>query len=74
VTPGAPAMNAADLRTALAQLTSERFEAAELGLDTNEMYMAELDDEIAEIRHAYVIAAVTEMATLRAQLTGAEVG
>jgi hypothetical protein len=67
-------MNAAALRTALSQLTAERFEAAELGLASNEIYMAELEDEIAEVRHAYVIAAVTELATLRGQLTGAEVG
>jgi|1186.fasta_scaffold58042_2 hypothetical protein len=65
---------AADLRVVLYQLTAERLDAVELGLATNEMYIAELNEEIAEARHAYVIAAVTELATLRGQLTGAEVG
>jgi uncharacterized coiled-coil protein SlyX len=65
---------AADLRTVLYQLTAERLDALELGLARNEMYMAELNEEIAEARHAYMIAAVTELATLRAQLTGAAVG
>jgi hypothetical protein len=62
-------MPAADLRALLHQLSAERFEALELGLDANETYMAELEDEIAEARHAYVVAAVTEIASLRAQLT-----
>jgi hypothetical protein len=63
-------MPAADLRALLHQLSAERFEAVELGLHANEVYMAELDEEIAEARHAYVLAAVTEIASLRAQLTG----
>ena len=67
-------MIAADLRLALSQLTAERFEATDLGLAQNEIYIAELDDEIAEVRHAYVIAAVTEIASLRAQLTGVAAG
>jgi hypothetical protein len=67
-------MTAADLRTHLTMLTSERLEAAELGLTTNETYMTELAEEIAEARDAYVFMAVTELATLRAQLTGAQVG
>jgi hypothetical protein len=65
---------AADLRVVLYQLTAERLDAAELGLAGNAIYMAELDEEIAEARDAYVMAAVTELATLRGQLTGAEVG
>ena len=67
-------MNAADLRTHLTMLTAERFDAVELGLAGNTMYMAELEEEIAEARHAYVLSAVTELAMLRSQLTGAEVG
>ena len=65
---------AADLRVVLYQLTAERLDAAELGLADNAIYMAELDEEIAEARDAYTMAAVTELATLRGQLTGAEVG
>jgi DNA-binding transcriptional regulator YbjK len=67
-------MNPADLRTHLTMLTAERLDAAELGLAGNTIYMAELDEEIAEATHAYTLAAVTELATLRSQLTGAEVG
>lgn len=63
-------MNPADLRALLTQLTAERLDAAELGLADNAIYMAELEDEIAEARRAYVIAAVTEIASLRGQLTG----
>jgi hypothetical protein len=33
-------------------------------------YMADLRDEIAHTRHAYVGAAVTEIAMLRAELSG----
>jgi len=36
--------------------------------------MADLRDEIAAASHAYVGAAVTEIATLRAQLSGPQVG
>jgi hypothetical protein len=36
--------------------------------------MADLDDEIAELSDAYVGAAVTEIATLRAALFGTQVG
>ena len=34
----------------------------------------DLDDEIVTTRHAYVGAAVTEIATLRAQLSGPQLG
>jgi hypothetical protein len=37
-------------------------------------YMADLDDEIAEVSDAYVGAAVTEIATLRAELFGPQMG
>lgn len=36
--------------------------------------MAGLDEEIAATRHAYVGAALTEIATLRAQLSGPQLG
>jgi hypothetical protein len=67
-------MNAADLRTRLTQLTAERLDAAEEGLSANNVYMDALEGEISEVRRAYVIVAVTELASLRGQLTGAEVG
>jgi hypothetical protein len=36
--------------------------------------MADLDEEIAATRHAYVVAAVTEIAVLRAELSAPLVG
>jgi len=55
-------MNAPDLRNQLVQLQAER------------MLVPELDDQIAALHHAYVGAAVTEIATLRAELSGPQVG
>ena len=44
------------------------------GLESCSAYMADLDEEIAATRHAYVGAALTEIATLRAQLSGPQLG
>jgi hypothetical protein len=63
-------MTAADLRTRLHQLTAERLDAVEGGLGGNAVYMDALGDEIAAVRRAYTIVAVTEIASLRGQLTG----
>jgi hypothetical protein len=63
-------MTAADLRTRLNQLTAERLDAVEGGLGENVVYMDELTDEIELVRTAYTIVAVTEIASLRGQLTG----
>jgi hypothetical protein len=59
------------LRTELGRLTAERLEAVEAGLGANAAYMAGLEADIATTREAYIGAAVTEIATLRGQLTGA---
>jgi hypothetical protein len=67
-------MTAADLRTRLTQLTAERLDAVEGGLEDNAVYMDTLDDEIAAVRRAYTIVAVTEIASLRGQLTGVAAG
>jgi len=61
---------AADFRQQLLALQRERALAHEYGLSFDPMYMADLDGEIAETRAAYVGAAVTEIASLRAALTG----
>lgn len=50
-------------------LEAERVSAALEGL-TNAAYLADLQQEIAEHRAAYVGAAVTEIATLRGQMSG----
>ena len=67
-------MSAVDLRTELSRLTAERMDAVEAGLDSNAAYMTDLTVEIAVHRAAYIGAAVTEIATLRAQLSGPQVG
>jgi hypothetical protein len=64
-----------DLRTAphldarLRELYLERATAELHGLTRDPAYMADLGDEIAAVRNAYVGAAVTEIATLRAELS-----
>lgn len=44
------------------------------GLVADSAYLADLDDEIAVTQSAYVATAVTEIATLRAELAGPQVG
>jgi hypothetical protein len=67
-------MNAADAREHLDLLFAEKRLAIECGLAHDAHYMADLDDEIATCRAAWVGAAVTEIATLRGQLDGPLVG
>jgi hypothetical protein len=67
-------MTATDARLQLRQLQVERLEAVDLGLGANAAYMASLESDIASSREAYVGLAVTEIATLRAQLSGAQLG
>jgi len=63
-------MTASDLRTELGRLTAERLDAVEAGLGGNALYMGALALEIDAHRAAYVGAAVTEIASLRALLSG----
>ena len=67
-------MSAADLHHRLQLLALERREAEHIGLIDCEQYRRDLEEEIAECRAAYVGAAVTEIATLRAELSGPQVG
>jgi cystathionine beta-lyase/cystathionine gamma-synthase len=70
-------MLAIEMHIRLKELQAERMLASSAGLaaDTAYMaYMADLDDEIAEVSDAYVGAAVTEIATLRAELFGPQMG
>ena len=70
-------MLAIEMHTRLKELQAERMFASSEGLaaDTAYMaYMANLDDEIAEANDTYIGAAVTEIATLRAELFGPQVG
>jgi hypothetical protein len=67
-------MLALEIQIRLKELLAERLLASSEGLAANAAYMAELEDEIAERSDAYVGAAVTAIATLRAALFGPQVG
>jgi hypothetical protein len=67
-------MSAFEMHTHLQQLHIERALAAIEGLTRNSTYMADLDQEIATTRSAYMGAAVTEIASLRGQLSGPQMG
>ena len=62
-------MTATDARQQLNRLQAERLDAVDAGLGDNALYMDELESDIASSRVAYVALAVTEIATLRAQLS-----
>jgi hypothetical protein len=59
-----------DIHQRLDELESERMLATLIGLSTDQAYMADLRTEIDATRDAYVGAAVTEIASLRAELSG----
>jgi hypothetical protein len=67
-------MRAHDMRLHLAGLMAERLEAVEANLDSNAIYMRELEDDLVAAREAYVGLAVTEIATLRGELWGRDAG
>jgi hypothetical protein len=67
-------MFAIEIHIRLKELQAERLFASREGLVADIAYMADLDDEIAEVSDAYVGAAVTEIATLRAELFGPQMG
>jgi hypothetical protein len=67
-------LSAIEIHTHLLDLRGERALATIEGLSLNSAYMASLDEEIEATTYAYVGAAVTEIATLRAELFGRQVG
>jgi len=68
-------MNTAlDARNTLRRLEAERLDAVEAGLGENTLYMTDLDNDIEASRALYNGPAATEIATLRAQLGGPQVG
>lgn len=67
-------MTAHDMRRQLRRLGAERVDAVEAGLGDNAPYMSVLEQDLAAVRAAYVGLAVTEIATLRGQLSGPQVG
>jgi hypothetical protein len=62
-------MTAIEMQNHLQDLEAERALASMEGLAEDPAYMADLHDEIEVTRHAYVAAAVTEIAVLRAELS-----
>jgi hypothetical protein len=63
-------MSAHDMWLYLGRLMAERIDA----MGTSAVYTRELDDDLQAARHAYVGLAVTEIASLRGQLSGRQVG
>ncbi len=70
--PEEPVTTAVDARVQLQRLCVERLHA--VGPGANAVDIAALETDIACSRSAYIGLAVTEIATLRAQLSGAQVG
>jgi len=66
--------SALQLRSQLGQLQAERALAVREGLGDNAAYMADLNEELTYRTQLYVVAAVTEIATLRAELNGPRYG
>jgi hypothetical protein len=66
--------SALQIRSQLGQLQAERALAVREGLGDNAAYMADLDEELAHRTQLYVTAAVTEIATFRAELDGPRYG
>ena len=66
--------SAIEIHDHLLELQAERALASIEGLAESSTYMADLEGEIEATARAYVGAAVTEIATFRAELSGPQVG
>jgi hypothetical protein len=67
-------MNANEIHAHLDQLRAEMVEARATGLSDVRLYMADLEREIAECRHQYVVTALGEIASLRGALMAPQWG
>ena len=67
-------MSALQIKSQLEELRAERAQALAGGQSANRPYMLDLEAEIAATHTALVATAVTEIATLRAELFGPDVG
>jgi hypothetical protein len=67
-------VTAAEARDHMTELESERAMALQTGVAEIASYMRDLELEIEVWRRQYTLAAVTEIATLRAELFGANSG
>ena len=62
------------IRRRLMELAEERFAAEDIGLDADPAYMADLEAEVLEYRLALAQAQIVEIAVLRGELFGRDVG
>jgi septum formation topological specificity factor MinE len=69
-----PVKTATDIKQHLALLEQERVLALDTALRHDPRYMADLEEEILATRHAYVGSAVMEIAQLRAEMDGPNLG
>ena len=67
-------MTTLELRSYLSELVAERSLALVTGLAEVDTYMADLDQELETCRVLFTASVVTEIATLRAELFGPQVG
>jgi hypothetical protein len=67
-------MSAIEMQTHLIELQAERVLAGLEGLASDSAYVADLEEEIVATQTAYVCTAVTEIASLRAELSGPQLG
>jgi hypothetical protein len=67
-------MTTTEIRSHLDTLAEERAAALAWGADAIPAYIDDLQREIDDYRAAYIGAAVTEIATFRAQLSGPQQG
>ena len=67
-------MSSIEIRVHLLDLALERLTAEQMGLSADRHYMADLEEEIAAYRAAYVGASITEIAILRGELFGRDHG
>ena len=67
-------MSSTEFRARLFKLTAERLDAQDAGLARDPAYMADLEGEVAACRVAFTLAAVTEIASLRGELCGRDMG
>ena len=72
--PPQPTMTALDARSHLSRLQAERLNAVKAGLGGDSVYMTDLHDDITAASAAYIGLAMTELATLRAELGGSQNG
>jgi hypothetical protein len=67
-------VTATEARDHVAELEAERALAEATGVAEIRSYISDLEEELGIWRELYVITAVTEIATLRGELSGVQVG